>query len=126
MLCPVLSARKRSQCLISVSMSGCTLSPKLSTVALQRSKSSAFVHGGGRIELPRNIIPSIYALSFYLSIYLSAFVHGVGSQSHLETLHLQYTLSICASGVVVWMHGPNKTSLLFSYIYFDKFDMRVH
>ena len=71
MLGPVLSALKRSQCLtLEVWMLGSHLF-LLPTVALQRSKSSASVNGGGHIESPRNLAPSIYTLSTYLSIYIS-------------------------------------------------------
>ena len=44
-------------------MSGSTLSPKFSTVALQRSMSSASVHSGRRIETPGNCAFNINSLS---------------------------------------------------------------
>ena len=40
-------------------MAGSPLSPKFPTVALQRSKSSASVHGGGRIETPGTLSLSL-------------------------------------------------------------------
>ena len=58
----IVSARKRSQCLTKVRMSGSPLSPKFPTVALQESKSSASVHGEGRIETPGNCAFNIHSL----------------------------------------------------------------
>ena len=71
MLHPVLSARKRSQCLTKVRMSGSPLSPKFPTVALQRSKSSASVHSGGRIETSETWAFNIHSLSLSLTRQLS-------------------------------------------------------
>ena len=59
---PVLSARKRSQCLTKVRMSGSPLSPKFPTVALQGSKSSASVHSGGCIETPGTCAFNVHSL----------------------------------------------------------------
>ena len=64
MLRPVLSARKRSQRLTKVRMSGSPLSPKFPTVALQRSKSSASVHSRARIETHGTCAFNIHVLSY--------------------------------------------------------------
>ena len=63
MLSPVLSARKRSQCLTKIRMSGSPHSPKFPTVALQRSKSSASVRSGVRIETSGSCTLNILSLS---------------------------------------------------------------
>ena len=48
-------------------MSGSPLSPRFRTVALQRSKSSAYVHSGGRIERPGTCAFNIHSHSLTLS-----------------------------------------------------------
>ena len=83
MLCLVLSARKRSQCLTLVRMSGSPLSPKFPAVALQRSKSSASVHSGGALR-HLELAPSIYTI--YLSNSqnnkMSSLFSGTSFQHH--------------------------------------------
>ena len=63
---PVLTTRKRSQCLTYVRMSDSPLSLKFPTVALQWSKSSASVHNWGRIETPGTCAFNIHSLSLFL------------------------------------------------------------
>ena len=63
----VLSARKRSQCLTKVRISGSLLSPKFPTVALQRSKSSGSVHGKEGIGTPGTCAFNIHSMKQLLS-----------------------------------------------------------
>ena len=83
-------------------MSGSPISPEFPTVALQRSKSSASVHGGGalrHLEVAPSLYLSIYLYLLFTSSLFSVFQAQLIAQSIGQAFQVAYMEFLKANGI---------------------------